>query len=153
AMMRYRFLRNAPRIGIILASMASCLAVIACGPNIDLNTVRDLDKSAVAAEPSFAAIAHDYAASCVRLGIWTFAATKADFGSIESKCKDSRVVADQWEAMNSIILQYVRALGALAGVVATGADFGTQIDALVQKVNAIGPTPIVAPAQLTNFVG
>ena len=152
-MRRYRFLRCAPRIGFFLASIAACLAMIGCGPNIDLNTVRELDKSAVAAEPSFAAIAHDYAASCVRVGIWTFAATKADFGSIESKCKDSQLVADQWEAMNSIILKYVRALGALAGVVATDTDFGTQIDALVNKVSAIGPTPIVAPAQLTNFVG
>jgi hypothetical protein len=149
----YRFLRCAPRIGVILTSAASCLVVIACGPNVDLNTVRELDRSAVAAEPSFAAIAHDYAASCVRLGIWTFAATKDDVGSIESKCKDSQLVADQWEAMNSIILRYVRALGALAGVVATDTDFGTQIDALVKKVSAIGPTPIVAPAQLTNFVG
>jgi hypothetical protein len=152
-MMRYRLLRCAPRISFILASTASCLAMIACGPNVDLNTVRELDRSAVAAEPSFAAIAHDYAASCVRLGIWTFAATKVDVGSIESKCKDSQLVADQWEAMNSIILRYVRALGALAGVVATDTDFDTQIDALVKKVSAIGPTPIVAPAQLTDFVG
>jgi hypothetical protein len=152
-MMRYRLLRCAPRIGFIMAGLASCMAVIACGPNVDLNTVRELDRSAAAAEPSFAAIAHDYAASCIRLGIWTFAATKADTGSIESKCKDSQLVADQWEAMNAIILRYVRALGALAGVVATETDYGTQIDALVKKVSAIGPTPIVAPAQLTDFVG
>ncbi|MFN2459944.1 MAG: hypothetical protein ABR591_04590 [Candidatus Velthaea sp.] len=140
--------------------VVSCLgaAMLAGCNDVDVQSVRDFAKSTVEARATLQDLAADYAGTCLRdreyaarstadlrddplPGAASPAAAAAPSGFAASPdCADAVARSREWSARNDIVIDYVRSLGAIAGV--TGKPEGvTELAASLHDAGVLPKAP------------
>ena len=142
------------RSSAALAVILALPALTGCQTPVDISAVNDYVKTVNAASVGFRDVAADFGASCLRFrelsltepgDLRSVPALDApadptrtgpsfDFQSALPKCRLAAGVSDQWNKRNVIIVGYVRALGAIAGVDTKPTGF----DALATQLQDVG---------------
>jgi|GEM_PF-6275795 len=112
-------------------------ALTGCRQNVDLSAVQALAQEVGSSSDSFAMLANDFYGSCVRQYNWRWSAalSRAKIEPISQACAASQNASQQWQDANLIVIEYVQALGSLAGGGDSQTDFG--IPGLVQSINGV----------------
>lgn len=126
---------------VLLAGVMPIVGVlVACAPNVDLQAVQQYATATADASSSFSSIAADFSASCLRRRELTLRPADLPYTLIEPaqaytgaapvpqttstplgtfndvNCVNAAAVSEEWDKRNKIVLGYVQALGAIAGV-------------------------------------
>ena len=111
-------LRNLLRAAVSLAILT---LLSACAHQaLDLNAINGFSSTAAASEQSFADIAADFYASCVRSHQFVYTSGPVP----DPDCSESQADSKSWSDANEIVISYIKALGDLAGGTATTSDYG-----------------------------
>lgn len=101
------------------------LLVSSCNQNSEtLTAVQKMVQTTDAAAPSYAAIAADYAASCHRTNRWIVTGNLAVPASGLDSCAGADRVTQDWQKLNVMVINYIDALGGLAGSGQTSSTYG-----------------------------
>jgi len=108
-----------------IALTFACVLASGCN-SVDLSAVHDFAEETTAAKTPFEAISEDWLGTCVRRTEYArqtpsqLRLVPADENVAVSNpgpnCADAATFALQWKARNDLVIAYVRALGALAGI-------------------------------------
>jgi hypothetical protein len=119
----------------LLCAIFLVTALSGCRQNVDLSAVRALADQVGSSSDAFATLANDFYGSCIRTYNWKWSAalSRASMQPLAQECDTSQTAARQWQDANLIVIEYVQALGSLAGGGDSGTDFG--IPTLVQSIS------------------
>lgn len=133
-----------------IISALALFVLVGCRQNIDLEAIRSLAATTAAASDAYTAISLDFYSSCVRAYEWDRAGSlkPAALPKLADACSLNQTASQQWENANLVVLQYVRALGDLAGGSDTGNDFG--IPALASSISGATKSSL-DPSQVTSM--
>jgi hypothetical protein len=135
---RYRAIH--PRSSRLLAAVA--LATIlggtaGCKQNVNLSAVTAFSEATSASAPAFAQLSGDFYSSCVRQFNWRWARSAVHYSSESgaSSCATSETASQQWQAANVTLVEYVQALGNVAGGSGATPDYG--LSSLTASINPL----------------
>jgi len=150
--------------------MLACLFILFGGCNqstVDLSAVQDYVKATATAGTAFGALADDLYHSCLRYQeyalttnaggapLWSDvlapttppsgASRRANLSMGDAHCQESSDLAHTWTLENDVLLSYVHALGAIAGVDTVPTNFGT-LGASLKNAGVIAGDPVATAA-------
>jgi hypothetical protein len=124
----------------LFCALVLATTLTGCRQNVDLSAVRALADQVGSSSDAFATLANDFYGSCIRTYNWKWSAalSRANMQTLSQECDTSQGAARQWQDANLIVIEYVQALGSLAGGGDSQTDFG--IPTLVQSISGTAHT-------------
>ncbi len=158
-------------IAVVFVLLTSTFA--GCEHPVDLQKIQAYANAVASAAPSFDVVADDYARTCVQIREHTDqshawlqnapkaeftpppspapAATTSGFGQSYPNCADAALVAQQWQKRNKVVVDYVYALAAIAGVNTKPSGL-SDLTGQLTNVGLVGTAPATLFTDLGNAI-